>query len=76
MKRPLICLVTAVAMLLVSSCGAEDSSGLQGVSEPYTVEKRYTNDLTYNLYTFCINKDKVFITSTGLAAIHNHEECK
>jgi hypothetical protein len=74
-KRALVASVTVVALLLVGACGSDQYTTSGGNSEPFTVETRHTNDLTYNVYTACIKGDKVFITSTGLAVIHNHEEC-
>jgi len=74
-KQALIASVSLATLLLVGACGSDQYTTSGGDSEPFTVETRYTNDLTYNVYTACIKGDKVFITSTGLAVIHNHEEC-
>lgn len=75
MSKALSVLLSVSLVLLVGSCGSDQYTTSGGNSEPYTVETRYTNDLTYNIYTSCIKGDKVFVTSTGLAVIHNHEEC-
>lgn len=80
MKRPLIWLVTAVAMLLVSSCGAEGSSASTATSEPqYKVLDKFEYQ-HYTIEIICRGNDMYVVTrvhyGVDVERLDNHEECK
>lgn len=82
MNKPLRASLSLALVILVGSCGVENSTPSTGQADPSVTKYQYRElvgvyNNRYGLHTWCVGKDKMFISGgySAVAVIHNHEDC-